>query len=131
VKFENFKNRGDVANMVVYKYDCSPSLTYQERLDSVRIMSDIEREKAEQQNVLEKKYWANKDAVVAIRQILGFESMTKTELIKRAMEYSGIGRRKILKTLNDHTGENEIDFEFWTVKRTEKNSSIFTLNHPV
>ncbi len=130
IKFENLKNRGDVANEVVYSYDCSNSLTYRERLDSVYEVKNSEYEEAEKMAALEKRYLKNKEAIDTIKNVLRKGEMNKTDLIKTATAETALSKRKIITALDDHTGLNESNFQFWTVETREKNAKVYALNSP-
>lgn len=47
VKFENFKNCGDITNKEVYKYDAADDTRDGDRLESVDIVPDEDRKQAE------------------------------------------------------------------------------------
>lgn len=128
VKFENFKSRGDVAAEAVYQYSISPGMTYQERLESVRSVSDREREHAERMSFLEARYRRNVEAIQAIRETLRAGINNKTDIIKAAMDRSGITRRNIARALTDHTGSNSTKYEFWSLDVGSKNAHIYRLN---
>lgn len=130
VKFENFKSRGDVQLEIVYEYDPSPGLTYQQRVDSVRLATDQERHDMEKKKRLTEQHDRNSEAIDAIRDAIRSGVNKKTELIKAAMEASGLSKRKITKALQDHEGTNLIDYQYWTVNREDKNAHVYQLNWP-
>ena len=128
VKFENFKNRGDVAIEATYEYSCSPGMHYNNRLDSVRSLTDDEREKAARQDDLERGYVKNKEIIEAISQVLKSEPMNKTELVRSVMTASGFSRRNIIRTLDEHEGINLRAYKFWNAENEDKNTTIYTSN---
>jgi len=129
VKFENFKSRGDVASESVYSFDGSDGKSYQERLDSVRAVDDDERQTAERQKALSDTLERNREAVEAIRECLLAESeMKKTDLIKAAIDRSGVSRAKVIKALRDHTGKSTRDKQFWHADVRDKNAHVYRLN---
>ena len=130
VKFENFKSRGDVEHEAVYAYNFSSGLTYQDRLDSVHSVSDSDREEAEKRQRIELRYEQNREAIEAIREALREGITHKTELIKDAMERSGLSRKRITKALADHTGTNTLEHQYWTENREDRNAHVFKLNWP-
>lgn len=128
VKFENFKSRGDVQSEAVYEYRHANGLTYQERLDSIRSVTDTEREEAERQRAMDERYQANREAIQALREALQEGVTKKTDLIKAAMENSGLSRKQITRALRDHTGTSALDYQYWTVAKTGKNTHEYRLN---
>lgn len=128
VKFENFKSRGDVQHEAVYEYNYASGTPYQDRLDSVRSVTDTEREEAERLQALNKRYQANREAIQAIRETLEAGISRKTDLIKSAMDLSGLSRRRIAQALRDHTGTSALDYQYWTVSRSEHNAHEYRLN---
>jgi len=127
VKFENFKNRGDVAIEVSYKYDASPKISYERRLNSISKLETSEIENAEKYRKLEKVFFKNKDVIDEIKTALE-KPMKQNELIKTVNENSGFGRNKINRVLREHRGSNTGLFQFWTATRKEKNALVYTLN---
>ena len=130
VKFENFKSRGDVESEALYEYDFSSGTSYQARLDSVRSVSDSEREEAEKRQRLDLQYEQNREAIEAIREAIREGVTHKTDLIKDAMERSGVSRKRIIKALADHTGTNSLERQYWTVNKEDKNAHVYKLNWP-
>ena len=129
VKFENFKNRGDVALQASYSYDASEHRTYQERLDSIECLDKSEVERAERHRKREKLFLKNKDIIDDIKGILSEKPMNKQELIKAVIAESGVGRDRIRRILKEHHGACIDDFQFWLSKRSgNKNERIYTLN---
>jgi hypothetical protein len=128
VKFENFKSRGDVALDAVYSYDYSEGRNYYERLESVRAVSDDEREAAEKQKQLDARLEINRDAIEAIKDVLREGSRNKTELVKAAHESSGVSRKRIQRALTDHTGKSIADCQYWHVDVQDKNAHVYKLN---
>jgi len=128
VKFENFKSRGDVALEEVYQYDFSEGKTYYDRLESVRAVTDDEREAAEKQKRLDEKLDRNREAVEAIKDCLRQGINKKTELIKGAHDSSGVSRSKIRKALNDHSGKAIAAYQYWHLNVEDKNAHVYKLN---
>jgi hypothetical protein len=129
VKFENKKNRGDVALEASYSYDASPMVSYQDRLDSVRSLDDTEVEKAERYRDREKVFLRNKDVIEDIKEILCEKPMNQKELVKAVGDNSGVGKNRIIGILKDHNGLNVSSFQFWNFEKSaDKNEKIYTLN---
>lgn len=130
VKFENLKNRGDVALEAVYSYDAGAKVRYLERLESITAVSDEEREQAEKERQKQDMLERNREAIEAIRASLRDGVCKRTELIRDAQERSGVGRKAIIRALHDHTGTNALDYQYWNYTVAENNAHIYTLNWP-
>lgn len=128
VKFENFKSRGDVEAEAVYEYDFAGGTSYQSRLDSVRAISDTEREEAEKRALLDSKLDRNRDAVEAIKEVIKAGHTQKTELLDQARKVSGISKPRLAKVLTEHTGSVIQDGQFWHVSIEAKNAHVYRLN---
>ena len=131
VCFENFKNRGDVSLEAVYQYEFSEGTSYQARLDSVRSVTDQERADFEKRKQLEAMRERNLEAVEAIKECLRDGVTKKTSLIKEASTRSGISKKKIIRALNDHTGSDISNFQYWHVNTGDNNAHFYQLNYLV
>lgn len=128
VKFENFKSRGDVALDAVYSYDYSEGVDYYGRLESVKAVSDEERQAAEEQKRLDLMLERNREAVKAIKDALRDGSQKKTDLVKSAHENSGVSRSKIQRALKEHAGKSIADYQYWHLDIQDKNAHVYALN---
>lgn len=128
VKFENFKCRGDVALEAVYEYNAGEGVTYQERLDSVRLVGDEERQEVERRNRLDAMLERNREAVEAIKESIKAGHTQKTALLADASERAGLSRRRISKALRDHTGNRLDEHQFWHVSVEARNAHVYQLN---
>lgn len=131
VKFENFKQRGDVALEAFYQYDYLPGTPYHERLDSVTAMDEEERKRVLQQQRLDAHLAKNEDAIEAITECIREGFTTKTKLVAEAHKQSGISRRKIQAVLKEHTGSEKSKNQFWHIEIGAKNSKNYQLNYGV
>ncbi len=129
VKFENIKARGDVAMEAVYQYDASTGRSYLERLKSVRQPSEDETSTAEYLRRQTERYERNREAIVSILELLREGVVIKSELVKAAMDRSGLSRRQILKALTEHAGTNTDQHEYWICQRGDKNSHVYFPNY--
>ena len=127
VKFKNIKNRGDVALEAIYKYDFSVDKNYQQRLDSVRSLSNVETRAASNQRDLIKNLESNQKAITVIKELILSGVTKKTEIINAAMN-SGISKSKVEKALKDHEGASLVDLQFWQVRIGDNNAHIYFLN---
>ncbi|MDQ2077628.1 AAA family ATPase [Marinimicrobium sp. ABcell2] len=128
VKFENFKSRGDVAQEAVYEYNAGEGVTYFERLASVRAVNDQEREELELRRRLDITLDRNREAVEAIKEAIKAGFTQKTPLVKEACSRSGLTRRKVIRALSDHTGNDTSKHQFWHVNVEDKNRHVYQLN---
>ncbi len=128
VSFENFKSRGDVAAEEVYSYNHGEGVSYQSRLDSIRAVTTEERAKAEKRRKRDEALERNQDAVAAIRECLRDGVVSKTELVKEAGSRSGISKQKIRRALDDHTGTDYLQHQYWHVDVQNKNAHVYRLN---
>lgn len=128
VKFTNIKNRGDVALEASYQYDYTEDLSYQERLDSVKALSEKDTVAADAQKAMDSMNERNHDAVIAIREVILSGINKKTELIKAAVEASGLTKKAIVEALKDHTGKSLAKYQYWHVTVKEDNAHVYTLN---
>lgn len=129
VKFENIKNRGDVALEAVYQYDHTEGKGYADRLASVRPVSEAEQRQAEQRRIMADKLENNREAVDAIKQCLRHGERTQTELVKEIRETTALSRQKVLRALKDHAGRDSMKHQFWLLEVRDKNAHVYRLNH--
>lgn len=127
VKFSNIKNRGDVALEAVYEYEFSTGKDYQQRLDSVRSLSDVETKAAFNQRNLIKNLESNQEAITVIKEVIRSGTTLKTDIIKAARSF-GISKSKVEKALKDHEGGSLVDLQFWQVRIGDNNAHIYSLN---
>lgn len=131
VKFENFKSRGDVALDALYSYDYREGLNYYGRLESVRAVTDVERQSAEQRKQLNARLDRNREAVDAIKDVLRAGSQKKTELVTAVHANSGVSRSRIHRALEEHSGKSVADYQYWHVDIQDKNAHVYKLNSGV
>lgn len=129
VKFTNFKQRGDVVNEALYRYDYADGTHYKRRLESVQEIGKEEQKVAEIQKRMNAKLECNQPAIDVIKDCLREKSWKKTELISEAAERSGLSKKLITKALSDHTGNNIEEYQFWHVNRQDKNAHVYQLNY--
>lgn len=128
VKFENIKNRGDVALEAVYQYDHTEGKGYADRLASVRPVSEAEQRQAEQRRIMADKLEMNREAVEAIKQCLRQGERTQTELVKEIRESTGLSRQKVMRALRDHAGRDTHRHQYWLLEVRDKNAHVYRLN---
>ena len=131
VKFENFKSRGDVASEEVYKYCAADGTLYGDRLESITVVSDEEKQAAEKSARRQQRLEMNADAIEVIKECIREGINKKTELIAAVCERSGISKAKVNRPLKDHTGRSVAEFEFWHIVIGDKNAHQYALNYLV
>lgn len=102
VKFENFKNRGDVAPAASYQY--STQGDYTALLNSIKEIDQNQEERLIKRNLINEKLIENAEIIEATLEAISEGINLKTDLVKEVMARTGIGRRKILEALRDHEG---------------------------
>lgn len=127
VLFENIKSRGDVAREVVYSYSIAEGKTYDDLLESVRAHNDEDMAEARKQRDIDIKLEQNMEAINAITEALKRGITLKTELIETAHKESCISKRKLIKTLDEHTGDNYLAGQRWAYEKGDKNTKIYHL----
>lgn len=127
VKFTNIKNRGDVALEALYEYDYSESLSYQGRLNSVRSLSNEEKQEVLKRKDREAAYERNREAIEIIKNLIRSGVTNKTDIIKAASS-EGITRGKVTKALNQHEGKSVDNYQYWQVSIQERNAHVYKLN---
>lgn len=127
VKFTNIKNRGDVALEALYEYDYSEKLNYQSRLNSVRSLSDEEKQQAINRKYREAALERNRDAIEVIKNLIKAGTTNKTDIIKAA-QAEGITKAKSQKALKEHEGKSVIDHQYWQVSIQANNAHVYKLN---
>ena len=123
-EFRNIKARGDVEQSVSFSYE-KTALSYTHLIDSIervnKVASGVLAEEAERNREF------SKDEKL-IRNILGFiseEGISKTELVRLAMDDTAESRRKVISTLDKWCGDDYWDGHRWKVEAGEKNSKIY------
>ena len=102
IEFTNGKARGDSALSAAYAFNNQPSLSYPERLASVREVDP------EQLHLLQKVEAQANDAEVieAIKAAIITGSMSKMELAVHVASQVTIGRNKVVNILEGYQGDN-------------------------
>lgn len=131
VKFENIKNRGDVALQAFYKYNFLPETPYHDRLHSVSEVLETERREVEKKARLAEMLDKNFPAVNAIKDCIKDGITQKTELIKEAADRGGLSQKVVKRALTDHEGDDRDMHQFWHVSVSARNTNIYALNYGV
>lgn len=128
VKFINIKNRGDNALEEVYEYNYGEGFNYTDRLNSIRAVGEDEKRIVELYAKRSQAYERNRDIVNIISSLIQGGTTKKTELIKAAMDTSGLSKNVVSRALVEHEGESVAEYQFWQVNVEDKNSHIYKLN---
>ncbi|MCW5601816.1 AAA family ATPase [Nitrosomonas sp.] len=128
VKFSNIKARGDNAIEEIYEYSIAEGVSYFDKLRSVRLLGEEEKNATIQRKKIDEKLRKNADAIRAIKDLIRRGVTKKTELINAAAAETGISKNKIMKVLNGHEGRNYAEGELWQVKIGPDNSHLYRLN---
>lgn len=127
VKFSNIKARGDNAIEAVYEYSIAKGASYYEKLKSVRLLGDEEKNAAIKRKIIEQNLNNNDEAIQIIKDVIRRGITKKTEIIKAAME-EGLSNRAVKKVLKAHEGSKYADGQLWRVKIGPDNAHIYSLN---
>ena len=128
VKFENIKNRGDVAQEIIFEYSIESGITYNERLESCRKIGAQEAISIERDNIFNESIERHKEAAEAIREAIENGCNLKTQILSEAAKISGLTRKRLVEALKFHTGENLHRHQYWQLEIGDKNAHKYFLN---
>jgi 5S rRNA maturation endonuclease (ribonuclease M5) len=128
IKFECFKSRGDVATEASYSYDCTPSLTYLDRLASVKEVGEEDLKAAEEQRKARKKLVKQRPLIDAITACINEGITTKIALIKEAAIRCEKSQAKVTNVLRERTGTDHSEGHMWFTEPGNKNTTHYRLN---
>lgn len=128
VLFVNTKSRGDVANEIAYSYaEKREDQTYLELLHSVEALSEKDVLKLKKANLITQLLNRNKKHIEAIVETIGMGITLKTTLIESTHKETGISKNKLIKVLDEHTGDFFEDGHRCRVIKGEKNAKNYEL----
>ena len=117
IKFDNFKNRGNVAKSASYQYS-NEAQSYADLMQSVRIISE-EDSKATQRNAeINATLAEHTEIIQAITDCIKSGTNTKTRLVDAAYEHVDESKAKIKSVLKRHTGTNWREGHRWQMIKT-------------
>tara|TARA_R110002049_G_scaffold162267_1_gene327967 strand:+ start:2161 stop:4248 length:2088 start_codon:yes stop_codon:yes gene_type:complete len=125
VKFENFKNRGDVAQAASYQYSIQGD--YNELLQSIKELDQNQEERLIKRNKINEMLVANSELIACVIDVVSEGITIKTDLVKEVVSRTGFSRRKTLAALNQHAGTNFELGHRWRIKIEGKNAHTFEL----
>lgn len=120
VAFESIKARGANAKSVAYVYADSDSVSYPERLASVRMLD--EQEMHGFRRIEEAK--ADADVVAAIEACIGEGEFAKMALAKAAAKRIGISERAAIRMIEKYTGTDPATAK-WYFQRKDRGAMIY------
>tara|TARA_R110001592_G_scaffold113322_1_gene312372 strand:+ start:15725 stop:17812 length:2088 start_codon:yes stop_codon:yes gene_type:complete len=125
VKFENFKNRGDVAQAASYQYSIQGD--YTTLLSSIKEIDQNQEERLIKRNKINEMLEENAELICCAIEAISEGVTIKTDLVKEIVSRTGFSRRKTLNSLNQHAGTNFELGHRWRIKIEEKNTHTFEL----
>ena len=125
IEFTKNKGRGDSVGSAAYAFNNHPSLTYPERLASVREVDP------DQLNSLQKVVAQANDAevIVAIKAAIHTGSMSKMELAVHVAGQVTIGRNKVVNILERYQGDNAAE-HLWYFETGPNGRKTYRLHGP-
>ena len=131
IEFTNFKDRGDVAKKAIFTYSNHEGVMYGDLLESVVELDDSESARIAARNILQEKVVRNYSIIEEIKSSIAYGINTKTELITEVRNATGESKKRVISVLQEHTGKNTKQGQFWTFKTGDKNKHVYQLNDPV
>lgn len=122
VVFESIKTRGANTKSVAYVYADSESISYPERLASVRMLA--EQEMHGFRRIEEAR--ADADVVAAIEACIGEGEFAKMVLAKAAAKRVGISERAAIRMIEKYTGTDPATAK-WHFQRKDRGAMIYAL----
>jgi hypothetical protein len=132
VLFENIKSRGDVAKEIAFSYDDKrEGHTYSELLYSVQALSEKDVQNLKMSKSIILLLSKNKKQIEVIVETIELGITLKTPLVENAHKESGISKNKLIKVLDEHTGDFYVNGHRWKVTKGDKNAKSYELLKPV
>jgi len=122
VEFTNRKRRGNSPDRVTYAYANDASISYDERLVSVRLVDDNEYAGV----AARAREVSDADAIEAITASIAAGFVKKMELASEAARRSGLSKRAILRKIERYTGTDPQQHK-WTFQRKNHGSKVHAL----
>lgn len=127
IRFENRKSRGDVDKTATFTYTNAKVSHYQELLDSVKTISEVEADAIAQINATNNRLNANKEVIDAAIEAIASGVVKRTELIQLIAQTTSVGKAKAFKILEQHTGTSYSKGHRWTCTKGDKNTHTYSL----
>ena len=130
VEFTNKKARGDVSSSAVYTYEKRTGEPYSALLDSVNRVEITEIDAVKQATERRKLMLQDAEVIQIISNCITKGIVTKSELIKSAMQEADISKQKVKAVLERWTGEDYEKGCRWSYKAGDHNRFSYSLNTP-
>lgn len=127
VELVNIKSRGDVADKVAFRYERRIGQTYEDLLESVRRIDDVELGLIKERSQLQQTLEDNGELIREICNQIRLGVTEKTKLIKAVNDSSGFSHNKIRSVLSKHEGDLYSLGHRWRVKIGDKNKHQYEL----
>jgi len=122
VEFTCKKRRGNSPDRVTYAYANDPSISYEERLVSVRLVDDNEYAGV----AARARQVSDAEAIEAITAAIADGFIKKMELASEAARRSGLSKRAVIRKLERYTGSDPQQHK-WTFKVKDRGAKVFAL----
>lgn len=97
-------------------------------LDSIQELDDEAAKEIAKRKAINDKISQNQSIIEEIKATIQQGITHKTELIKNVSSNTGESKKKIARVLKEHTGDYSGNGNIWSVRTSEKNSHIYSLN---
>lgn len=121
VKFENKKNRGNVAMEAVYRYSYDPEMGYLDKLDSVEELTNDEANRIEKTRRQNEKFYKDLPIIDAVKECLKTENKKQKDIILELDENHGHTKKKVIRVLKAYEGR------IWDTAPGQKNVKFYHL----
>ncbi|MFT6901444.1 MAG: hypothetical protein ACJAXS_001635 [Colwellia sp.] len=127
IVFENIKSRGDVEQEVAYRYQKLTGGNYNDLFNSVQPIEQDEVKQASKRQSLELKLAEHTEVINCIESAINGGTVNTNDIIKFVIDESQEPRRKVVKVLKEHTGNDWNKGHRWDFKKGDKNAKEYFL----
>ena len=125
IVFENIKSRGDVEQEVAYRYEKLIGGNYNDLFNSVQPIEQDEVKQASKRQNLERKLAEHSEIINCIVSAINGGTVNTNSIIKFVVDESQEPRRKVVKVLKEHTGNDWNKGHRWDSKKGDKNAKEY------
>ncbi len=126
VRFENRKSRGDVDKTATFTYTTQKVTNYQELLDSIQPLSESQADAIAEKHAIDSSLSAHKEVIEAVISEINNGTTLKTELVQAVAKNLCVGKSKVIKALEQHTGTNYSKGHRWRCSVGDKNAHMYS-----
>jgi hypothetical protein len=126
VQFDVNKQRGNNVEHIAYAYASDGSISYEERLASVRVVDPDQLDRF-QRIVAEK---SDADVINAVASSIANGVTAKMALAKAAATMAQVSERAAIRCIETYTGDDPATHR-WTYRVMERGAKVFALHPPV